>query len=321
MDSARLHLEVAAGVVCDGKGLVLIAQRPAKAHQGGLWEFPGGKLEAGESVEDALVRELQEEIGIFVQSSEPLISLLHHYPDRTVRLHVREVLAFTGEAKGLEGQPIRWVAPGALDEYAFPDANHAIRTAVQLPKTYPILNIEDHPPAFLEAILDHWERQGIRLVRFRTRAEFSDEALLRVWIQRARAVGIEVLVDGDADRMRRVGAGGLHLRSDVLKAFSMRPIPDDFWLAASCHDVGDLEAAERVAVDFAVLGPLAPTETHPGAGAMGWQKFQRLVDTVSYPVYALGGLVLQDLGDARRYGGQGVAAIRAFLPVMPGKGA
>jgi 8-oxo-dGTP diphosphatase len=104
------YIHVAAAVVVDGLGRVLVSQRPGHVHQGGLWEFPGGKLEAGETAETGLKRELHEELGITVQAARPLIRVYHAYPDKPVLLDVWRVTRYSGEPAGLEGQPIDWVA-------------------------------------------------------------------------------------------------------------------------------------------------------------------------------------------------------------------
>ena len=117
----RIH--VAAAAVFDDRQRVLICRRPPHAHQGGLWEFPGGKLEPGETIESALRRELREEVGINVISTRPLIRVHHDYPDRNVLLDVWRVERFSGRAAGHEGQPVRWVLPGELSRYRFPAAN------------------------------------------------------------------------------------------------------------------------------------------------------------------------------------------------------
>ncbi len=125
----RIH--VAAGVILSPEGQILLALRPKTVHQGGLWEFPGGKVEADEIVEQALIRELQEELAITVTACEPLVEVSHDYTDKSVLLDVWIVSAFTGEPKGNEGQQVRWVKPEQLAEYDFPEANVPIVEAVQ----------------------------------------------------------------------------------------------------------------------------------------------------------------------------------------------
>lgn len=126
----RIH--VVAGVIYNtGRDQVLLARRKANQHQGGLWEFPGGKVEPGERVEDALVRELAEEVGIAVSGSTPLIEIPWEYTDKLIRLDVHEVAAFKGEPVGLEGQEVRWVRLPDLRTYDFPEANLAIIEKLQ----------------------------------------------------------------------------------------------------------------------------------------------------------------------------------------------
>jgi len=121
---SRLH--VAVGVIGNQRGEILISRRHESSHQGGLWEFPGGKVEPGESVTEALSRELREELGIEVGGVRPLVQVSHDYADKPVLLDVWIVEGFEGEAQGREGQPLLWVAPSLLATYEFPAANQAI---------------------------------------------------------------------------------------------------------------------------------------------------------------------------------------------------
>jgi 8-oxo-dGTP diphosphatase len=105
---------------------VLVTRRAPGAHQGGLWEFPGGKVEAEETLLEALARELREELGVRVVSTEPLMVLEHDYGDKQVRLDVHRVIRWSGEPRGLEGQPLAWQRPGQLRDWAFPAANQPI---------------------------------------------------------------------------------------------------------------------------------------------------------------------------------------------------
>lgn len=129
-DSARKQVHVAVGVIVDDQQRVLIALRPDHVHQGGLWEFPGGKVEAGETVESALARELFEELGVKVLHCRSLLVIQHDYVDKSVRLDVWWVDQFTGLPEGREGQPIAWVTAAALHDYSFPEANRPIITAI-----------------------------------------------------------------------------------------------------------------------------------------------------------------------------------------------
>lgn len=122
---------VAVGVIRDASGRYCIGQRGVHQHQGGKWEFPGGKVEAGESLQQALTRELREELAIDVLACQPLLKIVHDYPDKQVLLDVWLVSEFAGEARGVEGQPLRWVTLDELVNYSFPEANLGIVTHLQ----------------------------------------------------------------------------------------------------------------------------------------------------------------------------------------------
>ncbi|WHI52259.1 8-oxo-dGTP diphosphatase MutT [Microbulbifer sp. MLAF003] len=124
-------IHVAVGVVSRDDGKILIARRPDHLHMGGRWEFPGGKVEEGESVQQALSRELREEVAIEITELTPLVEIRHEYPEKTVLLDTWQVTAFTGEAMGREGQETAWVAVQELDNFQFPDANQAIIEAIK----------------------------------------------------------------------------------------------------------------------------------------------------------------------------------------------
>lgn len=127
----RLSIHVAAGVLRDDSGRVLIAQRPPDKHAGGAWEFPGGKLQAGETPRAALDRELREEIGIRIGRAAELVEYTHAYPDRDVRLSVFLVSAWDGEPHSLESQPLRWLAVDDLLAHGLLPADRPIVSALQ----------------------------------------------------------------------------------------------------------------------------------------------------------------------------------------------
>ncbi|CAL1241092.1 Nudix family hydrolase [Candidatus Methylocalor cossyra] len=308
-------IEVAAGVIRDAAGRILIAQRAAHQHQGNCWEFPGGKREPGEGEAQTLERELKEELDIEVLEASPLIALRHRYPDRAVRLSVWRVERFRGVPRGRLGQTLRWVRPEDLDRYPFPPANRSVLAAVRLPDHYAILDLATDGPARLMARLHHYAALGITLVRLRAPRPIPPEygPLAAQAVATGRSLGLTVLVDGSPELAQRVGAAGLHLNSAELWVVQERPLAPDRWLAASCHDGEQLRRAARIGADFAVLSPVGATATHPGAAPLGWDGFAALAELATIPVFALGGLGLADTVMAKRHGGQGVAAIRGFI--------
>ena len=308
-------LHVAVGVITNPQGKLLIAKRCPHRHQGGLWEFPGGKVEERERVADALRRELQEELGIIVESASPLIKISHSYPDRRVLLDVWHVDRFRGEACGREGQTIAWVFGGRLKKYAFPEANRPIIAAARLPECYAILDFEQGDGAALRQNLHRILAQGIRLIQLRAKclpaAQYS--ALAADVCRTAAHHSVTILLNAEPEQIVRAGAAGVHLTGRRLMQMKERPLDENYWVAASCHTLEELKQAERLKLDFVVLSPVLPTATHPEATPLGWNAFEALVAQVNIPVYALGGLALSDVRRAQEAGAQGIASIRAFL--------
>ena len=289
-----------------------MARRPARVHQGGLWEFPGGKVEDGETPWEALRREIREELGLEVHKARPLIQLPHDYPEQSVLLDVWRVTAYSGKAWGREGQPLRWVAPAALGALDFPAANLPIINALSLPDRYLIT------PSFCDeqALLGRLAALAPAYPLIQLRAPQCPQAGFADLARRVMAVcaarGARLLLNCEPALAQELGADGVHLNSRRLMALSRRPLPRGRWVAASCHDEAELARAAALGVDFVVLSPLAATASHPGRAPLGWARFRELAREVALPVYALGGLGAGDLSRAWAAGAQGVAAIRAF---------
>lgn len=295
------------------EGRILIAQRPRDKHMGGLWEFPGGKVEAGEDVRHALVRELDEELGITATAFAPLIRITHDYPDKAVCLDVWEVMAFHGEPHGREGQAVRWVTPDELPAFDYPAANRPIVTAARLPGCY-FISPPDLGPAAYGEWADAVLARGARLLLLRAPAlaEATYLDVARALLARCRGAGAHLLLHGDPARLAQVEADGLHLPAARLAMLAERPDTGARWLAASVHDAAELAQAERMGVDFVTLSPVRDTASHPGQPGMGWESLAALVAQAQVPVYALGGLTAGDLPAARMAGAQGVAGIRGL---------
>jgi 8-oxo-dGTP diphosphatase len=292
---------------------LLLSRRPEDVHQGGLWEFPGGKREPGESIATALRRELTEELGIEPLSVRPLIKLRHEYPDKAVILDVWRVSAFEGRPRGLEGQPLCWVAPGALTDLPMPEADRPIVMALQLPDRMLITGEAPDQAAFL-ARLEWALESGLRLVQLRSQRfqgadflELADAALAL-----CRAHGARLLLNADPDLLSSVPADGVHLSARRLAKIPARPLGPDLLVSAACHNAAELARAASLGLDFALLSPVLPTASHPQVAPLGWEGFRELVDEVPLPVYALGGMRTQDIEQAIDYGGQGIAAISSL---------
>lgn len=306
-------VEVVAGVITDARGRVLLARRTEGRDLAGFWEFPGGKREPGESPEAALARELHEELGIRVDIGDALIAVPQRYPHKRLRLDVRRIRAWRGTPKGHEGQALAWVPAQRLASYPMPPADIPVVAALLQPDRYlvtPGPGADDR--AWLAGLARALET-GHRLVQLRGReveparwARLAAEA-----VALCREAGAEVLVNGDVAMAAELGAG-VHLRASQLRQHAARPLPGNVRVAASCHGEEELQLAEQLGCDFAVLGPLRATATHPGSATLGWEGFATARETASLPLYAIGGLAAEDIPVARQHGAQGIAAIRGF---------
>lgn len=305
-------IPVVIGIIRNSFAEVLISKRSKLVPQAELWEFPGGKIEIGETEFQALQRELAEEVGVQVKTAQPLITIKHDYPKQTVELNVWEVLEFYGTAIGLEQQQIQWLAPNLLHKYQFPAANYNILRAIQLPREYAILS--DAEPAQLRQNLVTILQQGVKLIQLRCKqlpANIIQEFLIFA-IPICQQYSAELLLNSAIATKLAVNPVGLHLTSADLMVLTQRPQTHAL-IAASCHDLKQLQHAEKLGVDFAVLAPVLTTPTHPDAKVLGWEKFATLVAQTKLPVFALGGMQAQHKLQAYYAGAQGIAGIRLFL--------
>jgi len=303
-------VRVAAAVVLRDDGAVLLAQRPPGKAYAGYWEFPGGKLEPGESPRAALDRELAEELGIVVRRAAPWIVQEFVYPHAHVELNFFRVFAFDGEPVGHDGQAFAWRRPGAFDVVPLLPANTRVMAALALP---PVLAItcaaELGEDAFLARARDAFAR-GLGMVQVREKdwTVARRDAFVHALLPLARAAGARVVLNGTAEDARRLGLDGVHWTARALA--DARERPADLIVGASCHDATDLARAARLDADYAVLGPVRETRTHPGATPLGWDAFERAIAGTRVPVYALGGLAPDDLALALERGAQGIAMMR-----------
>ncbi len=308
--AAEPGLHVVAGVLARGEEF-LVAQRPIGGHQAGQWEFPGGKLRAGETAPAALARELREELGIDVRAARPLIRLRYAYPDRRVLLDVWRVTAFAGEPQGREGQRIRWVHRDALTTLDWLAANRPVVQAVRLPTLYLITDAQRvQGPAFLP-VLERALRAGARLLQLRAPQLDAGafQELARTVVPLCHRYGARVLLNGDPEWVRPCAADGVHLNGVRLRALRRRPLPPEYWVGASTHDAQELALAAALEADFVVLSPVLPTKSQWQREPLGWDRFGELVETFNLPVYALGGMRREHIETARARGAQGLAMV------------
>lgn len=307
----RPVIAVAAGCVINALGEVLICQRPTGKIAAGKWEFPGGKIEAGETSRQALDRELHEELGLHVRDARPLIGVTHDYSDRRVVLHSWLVSRYDGEPHPHDDQAMAWVRQENLHDWDLLAADRPIVAALRLPSHYVFT-----PPTITEhellAGLQHLPEKSLLRLRLPALDEDLYESLARVVIDAARPRGLPVILDRDPQQVIALGAAGWHASATQMRRLKQRPLPDTFWFFASCHNAREIEVAQALNADAAVAGPVAWTASHPGQTGIGWDSFKALADALSRPLYAIGGVGPSDCSDAWQHGAQGVAGIRAY---------
>ena len=311
----RNAIHVVAGIVTDAQSRVLVAQRPVGRHLAGAWEFPGGKVEPGETPHAALRRELREELGIEVGAVEPLIGVPWQYAQKSILLDVYRVLDYAGQPQGREGQALDWCFADELTRFDMPPPDRPVVSALRLPPFYAVTPEPGNDDTAFLAHIDEALAGGIKLLQLR--AKKMSRARLRVLVRktlaRTHATGARLLLNGNADIALELGLDGVHLPAAELTRLSERPIARNHWLAASCHDARELTQAAALGVDFAVLGPILATQSHSASVPLGWARFAELCATAPFPVYALGGLSRADLGAAKAGGAQGIAGISEFF--------
>jgi 8-oxo-dGTP diphosphatase len=304
-------VQVVAAVIERPDGTFLLAQRPPGKVYAGWWEFPGGKVEAGEPLQTALARELHEELGVDVDESFPWITRTHDYEHAQVRLNFFRVTRWRGDVQSREGQQLAWQRlPGLTVDPILP-ANGPILRALGMPLVMGVTQAAEIGVREFLARFDRALVRGLRLVQVRepTMPEAERSGFARTIVDRAHAAGCRVVVNGTEELAQSSAADGLHVSAARLTALSERPRSGLF--GASCHHAAEIARAVALEADYVVIGPVKATPTHPGAGGIGWPRFTELAGGLPMPVYAIGGLSVEDLPAARRAGAHGIAAIRS----------
>ncbi|BCL76084.1 hypothetical protein JHS3_18200 [Jeongeupia sp. HS-3] len=310
MTHARIT-HVAAGILLRPEGGFLLGSRPVGKPYAGYWEFPGGKLEAGETALDALKRELHEEMGIAVTAATPWLVQTFTYPHATVRLQFFRVTAWEGEPQAHEGQAFAWQTPGALNVSPILPANGPILRGLALPPALALSSAGTLGSDAWLARLDERLARGLRWLVLREPQldPASYRELATTVLARARRHGCRVLLHGDIALAQALGADGVQLPARLAATLAKRPRGID-WLGVSAHNAAELAIAQRIGADYALIGHVRDTASHPGEPALGWDGFAALTGSGwPFPIYAIGGMSDADIATAQVHGGHGVAQL------------
>ena len=309
--NANKVVHVAVAILMREDGMVLLGNRPTGKDWAGWWEFPGGKIEDGETPFEALQRELEEELGVQTVEAHPWLVRTFDYPEKTVKLNFFIVRSWQGEPIGREGQQLSWQTPSCLSLEQILPANTPILSALSLPPLYAITNMLEMGEAIFFKALELQLKKGLKLIQVREK-QLSSDALItfaRKVIELSHPCDARVLMNAEMDEVIASGADGIHLNSIALMDLSEKP--HDLLVAASCHNAQEMAKATELNLDFVMLSPVLPTRSHPEVQGMGWATFTEIKQDYPLPVYALGGMQSSELENAWQAGAHGVAMQRA----------
>ncbi|XTI72142.1 Nudix family hydrolase [Acidithiobacillus sp. AC3] len=307
---------VATGVLQRDDGRVLVSLRPEGKPWPGFWEFPGGKIEPGETAEAALRRELEEEIGVQIGHPEAFLRRDHPYPERTVALHFFRVRSWQGEPYGREGQQIRWIYPweiAALDCLApnLPVVAKLLGEELPQPPLWLIADPARLPASRFLPALQSAIAAGLRAVVLRIKETMPAElaAAMPGFLEQARNMGVRFFLN-HPEPAPDWPVSGQHWTEARLQAATGK-LSEPF--GVSCHGGECLARAARLHARYAFLSPLFATQTHPDAPALGIERFAELIAPAAVPVIALGGMTPERVAAARAAGASGIAVLSGIL--------
>jgi len=310
------RIDVAVAVVFNAAGQVLWGCRPEGKPYAGYWEFPGGKVEPDETVWQALVRELKEELDITALEGGPWFRIEHDYEHANVRLHLYRVWHFEGTPKSLEQQPFTWASLDSSDLSPILPATEPLLPKLAQPTVMALSNYE----AGFEACAERLER-GLNATKLPVYVQFrektlSGDALIQAFEHcygLCQKTGQAMLLNSDTWVNLREHLDALPCPLHLTQAHLLSGQFQDLQCAgASVHDAGSLRIAFDRGLSYAVLGAVKQTTSHPEQSGLGWGRFLEITQAARLPVFAIGGLAGHDISDARLHGAHGIAMLSQF---------
>lgn len=281
---------------------VLVGWRTADQHQGNKHEFPGGKVEPGETAEQACRREVLEEVGIDVQDWHMFNSLQFEYEDVIVSLHVFHAIVPNHQLQQIRS-PWTWFKRNELQDLNFPQANQVILKRLYMTTVIKISDQIEHLHTLPESQILYW-RVAPDAQHAMTLMDLSIEQLSRVVVN--------VALWKNLNPLQQQAVAAIHLKQSQLMQLQKGDLTVGCRYIAACHDQNSAEHAQRIGCDAILLSPVLETLSHPNSPSLGWEQFHLITQNIHLPVFALGGLQLNDLAIAQSYGAYGIAGQRAI---------
>ncbi len=306
-------IHVVIGIIKNTQDEVLVTTRNKNAHLSGYLEFPGGKLEPGETPEQALTRELKEELDINLFEYSQLIQIPYIYTDRKVFLDVYKVNKYSGNIAANESQEVYWQNAFSLDPGLFPSANHGLIRAIQLPNVVAVTpDYHQHTNKFIDYFKSTIKRENISIIHLRSH-QINDSEYIQLaeeCLKLCNENNTKLVLNRTAASVLKINASGLHLTSKSLASLNKRPLGYEYLVSASCHNLGEVLHATKLGLDYVFVGPVIEKYLANSSQVLGWENFALLTRESSIPVYAIGGTSISNIKTSVECGGQGIAAIR-----------
>lgn len=304
-------IKAVVGALYNHKQQILIAKRQSHQFMGGFWELPGGKVESNESEQQAIIRELREELGIVVTDLSIHQTMVYHYTDRIVKLSIYTINQYQHIPKGIEGQEIAWVDVNQLHKHKLLPTMKAFIDSITLPNKYWITPSSNHQTDDWMAKFNEKMTQDIELIQLRSKIEL-DKSFITELHNKCQQYNIKLLLNIPNKTFDEVYCDGWHLTTGEMLTLNKRPCDESKLLGASTHNLKEALQAQELGADFVVISPVQATQTHPDTAPLGWDAAQEVVNKLNIPVYFLGGMRLDDLDKALILGAQGIAGVSAF---------
>ncbi len=304
-------IKAVVGVLRNNNQQILIAKRQAHQFMGGFWELPGGKIEPQESNEEAIIRELKEELGINVINLSLHQTVSYKYKDRIVDLSIYNITNYEDIPVGIEGQEISWSNVESLNNYKLLPTMKTFINSITLPNKYWITPSSNHQS---KKWLEKFEQKltsGITLIQLRSKIELDVTFIVELH-DKCKQNNVKLLLNTPNKTFDEGYCDGWHLTTDEMLKLNSKPCADDKLIAASTHNLKEALNAQEMGADFVVISPVQATQTHPDTIPLGWEAAKKVVDKLNIPVYFLGGMGLEDLDKTLKLGAQGIAGVSAF---------